>query len=156
MPGVRPASAPGQLLFGQKDAALGSAVGSRLHGFGVRRANLIVVMNLLRDGSASYKRSNHFGEQQVGHRAQTVSSRRMSRDINPKPAQLLDQPPDFGAASADLLCDLRAADYYGRVVAKQANDAAQSGVGGCMNGASSASFRGRFDGGIIKWLVVSR
>jgi len=52
----------------------------------------------------------------------------MTRHIHAQPAQLLDQSPYFRAVGRDLLRNFRPADYDGRVLYQQADDAAKTDV----------------------------
>ena len=53
----------------------------------------------------------------------------MSGDANTEFAQVLYGAPHFGAGGSQLFGDARAADDQCRVVAQQANNAAEAGVG---------------------------
>src|SRR5208282_4856275 len=81
----------------------------------------------------------------------------MSGDVHAQAAQLLNQPPDFGPAGADLFGNFRAADDDDGMAHEQAHDAAEAHVRCFMHGRQAASFRGSGDGGNYKQsLVVSR
>ena len=53
----------------------------------------------------------------------------MSGDLNAQLAEMLYGAPHFGPRGAQFLGDARAADDQRRVVAQQANDTAEAGVG---------------------------
>lgn len=79
---MRSAAASSELFLGEKDATLGRAVGPGLQGFGVGRADFVVVVNVLREHRSFYQRCNHLREKKVRHGPQAISSRGMAGDIN--------------------------------------------------------------------------
>jgi len=81
-----------------------------------------------RENCAPEKRPKNFRKQQIGNRAQQISSSRMTRHVNPKPAQLLNQPPNFRPAGRDFLSDLSSANHQGSVLHQQANNNSQPQV----------------------------
>ena len=99
------------MLFGQKYAALGSAVRSGIHRFGVGGADFVVVVNVAcrRKIVLFTQRRDHLRQQQIGHGAQLVAGCGMAGDIHAQPAQLLNQPPYLGPAGANFFGDLGAA-----------------------------------------------
>src|SRR5580700_7720481 len=77
----------------------------------------------------------------------------MSRHIDSKGSQLLDQSPDFGARDAKFTGNLGTADHNGCVIHEQADNAAKACVSllrRCRNlGLPRAGWRGLRDVGII-------
>ena len=88
------------------------------------------------------KRPQNFGQQQIRNRAQLISGRRMSGHIHTQAAQLLNQPPDFGAVRGNFLRDLGAAHDDGGVLHQQAHDAAEANVGGLWRARRSPALAG--------------
>src|ERR1700733_3886753 len=64
----------------------------------------------------------------------------MARYLNPKPAQLLDQPPELRPAGGNLLSDLGTAHHHSSVFHQQPHDAPKPNVSRSMGGIIS---RGR-------------
>ena len=157
IPGIRTAATTGNLFFGQEHAALGRALGGRFHGCGVGGSDLVVMMNLLKDGALD-KRREDIRQEKIGNRAQLVSGGRVSCNLDAQRAQLLDETPDLGTAGTDFVSDLRSADHDGGVVHQQANDATEAHVSFLARGSApwhaGTSWRRFGDAGIINSLVV--
>ena len=77
----------------------------------------------------TYQRADDVGQKQVGDRFELVALGRVSGDANTQFAQVLYGAPDFGARGTQFFGDASAADDQRRVVAEQANDVAEAGVG---------------------------
>ena len=76
------------------------------------------------EDSSFQRRSYHLGQEQIWHRAQLITGCRMSRDIDAKPAQLLNQSPYFGATGSNFGGDFCATCDNGGVSHEQTYDAA--------------------------------
>lgn len=79
---------------------------------------------------AAQQRGQNFGEQKVRDRPEPISGCRMARHIHAQAAQLLNQPPDFGAVRRNLLRDFGSANYDGGIFHQETDDAAQADIGG--------------------------
>ncbi len=65
----------------------------------VRRADLVIVMNMLGEDCALHQRRHHVGQQQVRNCLKLVARCRMPGNVHSQTPQLLDQSPDFRAAA---------------------------------------------------------
>jgi hypothetical protein len=146
MPGVRAATASGELLFGETNAAFWRAVGCGLHGLGVGRTDFVVVMNVLRKDRPFDERGDHLRQKQIRHGTQLIAGCGVSGNINAKAAELLNEAPDFRAAGADLAGDFSTADNHGGVIHEKLHDAAQVDIGGRVRELQIASFLRCADG----------
>ena len=83
--------------------------------------------------SGSEDRSVHKGtdavrQQQIGNRLKLVSRRGMSGNVNAQFAQVLDGAPDLGPRGTQFLGNAGSTDDKSRIVAQEANDAAEASV----------------------------
>ena len=85
--------------------------------------------NARTEKSPTHQRADDVGQQQVGDRFELVSLGRVPGDANTQFAEVLNGAPHFGAGGSQFLGDASAADDKRRVVAEQANDVAEAGVG---------------------------
>src|SRR5208337_1777148 len=128
--------------------------------FRIGRSDFVIVVNLpgaawcTSKNRALQRRSQHLRQQQIWNRAQLIARRWMSRDIHAQPAQLLNQPPNFRAASSHFLRNLSAADHNGSVAHEQPDNAPQANIGSFMYRRQAASFCGSCDAGIINSCVA--
>ena len=87
-----------------------------------------MVMNVLAENCALQLWGEHIREQQIGHGLQTISRRWMSRNIDSKIAQLLNQAPNLRTAGPDLRRDFGPAHDNRGVGNEKTHNAAQPGV----------------------------
>ena len=80
----------------------------------------------------------------------------MTSDLETQLAQMLHRAPHFGAGSAQLLGDARAADDHRCVVAQQAHNATQARVGGTVGRDIGADWRGSDDRTIMRERELDR
>src|SRR5437764_1239025 len=109
MPNVRSATAPSRLLLGEKYGTLGRTLARCKHRSSIRRTNFVEMMKMGIENRSTQEGPQNFGKQQVGHRPQLVAGGRKPGDINSKPPQLLNQPPDFRPAGGYFLANFRSA-----------------------------------------------
>src|ERR1700739_1176053 len=109
MPSPRAAAPPRALLLAQETTALGHPCSRRLHRSRVRGPNFEIVLKLCAEDGSCKQGIEDIGEQQVGHGAQLVPVSGRPGATDSQPAQLLNQPPYFGAGGAYFLRYLGAA-----------------------------------------------
>ena len=85
-------------------------------------------MDVLAEDGAFEKRRKHVRQQQIRNGFELITSRRMPGNLNSQRAQLLHQPPDLGAAGADLVGNLGAADDDGGVVHQQPHNSSEAQI----------------------------
>ena len=67
-------------------------------------------------------------QQQIGNSLQPISGRRMPGNLHAQATQLLDKPPNFGAAGPDFFRQFGPADHDGGVIHEQPNDPSQTKI----------------------------
>ena len=144
------ATATCSLLLGDIDGALRLARSRGLHGGDVRRANAKVVMDVRTENCPAHQRSENVGDQQIGDSFQLISGGQVAGNLHAQIAKVLHRPPNFGARCAKFFRDARAADDHGRVVAQQADDAAEPSVGGVIAIGIDASWGNACDTTIMR------
>src|SRR5713101_8821346 len=116
MPLITSTPAPRGLLFGHKDAPLGSAIRGSFQGQSIGRARAIVMMDLFPENGAAHQRLDHFWQEQIRNSSQLIPTGRMPSDLYSQSAQLLHQAPYFRSRRADLLSKFRPTNNDSRKV----------------------------------------
>jgi len=99
------------------------------------------MVNPRREDCALHQWAENFREQKIGDGFELIAGRGMSRDLQAELPQMLHRTPYFGAAGPQFLRNARSTDDHGGVVAQQANDAPEAGVGGAVRLDIHASWR---------------